>query len=647
VRRRRSGSGILLATAVVIGTASFAARAGESDQRFLAMPSGVLENSHEDGAAVELADGDVLVCGGNEGAACDRFSAETRRWSGQASLRQGRSRLALVRLDDGRLLAIGGEAAGGRGVTEVEVLTLGGNWTTHSRLPGPLTPVAEKLAGDGRLWVVGQRVGPGSAIDVYLGDPSRGTWQAIPGSPSFRVGAGGVTDDGDLFVVADGYDRTLPFASIFELEHRTWSRRLLSESERRRLDPRRGLEPEALQGDAWGHGIVLPLVSGGLLEIRPLPGGPQGIGVGWLLGAAAASDDPCAGVTAMIESLAESGSVARTGPSSFADVRPRDLDPYLPAACREVIASGQAPRLLAALSAATTLPIAAQFVNFFACTAGTPFDVGRMRAALTRRPSSPEAGSEMAMRERCLTTLASSSDPRAARLLDDYSREGAITVVNGTTVAGGLRRPLPTVDAALIETLKQAPALRPLGADVLRRALAQEAVGSSGLHSAVCSQRSPAGPPAADFEVCRTESDPETHWELVPQRRRRVLLLGVNAVIAAGVMAAGVVTRNDADLRAVSVLAATAGGARGGFALGVAYSRPCRGMFCEWDEMFAGGLFATLGAGAGFGLGMLLSSLGSGGRVAATGLGVVSYLGGAAASAFTDWSELEVEPIHD
>jgi hypothetical protein len=299
--------------------------------------------------------------------------------------------------------------------------------------------------------------------------------------------------------------------------------------------------------------------------------------------------------------------------------------------------------LNAALAGASALPIAAYFVDFFACTVGTPFNSERMRAVLTRRASSVNPPAEMAVRERCLATLASSPDPRAAPLLADYAREGAITLVNGTTVAGGLRRPLPTVDGALTEALRSTPALRPLGADVLRRALAQKAVGSSGLHTAVCA----ASGPATDPDVCHTESKPETQWELAPQRRRRVLVLGINAAIAAGAMTAGVLTRNDADLRAVSVLTATAGGARGGFALGVALSHPCQGIRCHWDEIFDGGLFGVLGAGAGFGLGMLLSSLGSGGRVAATGLGVGAYLAGAAATAFTNWDKLEVEPIHD
>jgi len=612
------------------------------------MPTGVLADSHEDGAAVELEDGDALVCGGGVGARCDRFSAETKRWSSQAPLREARSRLALVRLDDGRVLAIGGEAPGRRGVDDVDELTLGGTWTTHSRLPGPLTPVAETFAPDGRLWVVGQRVGPGLAVDVYVGDLSRRTWQAVPGGRSFRVGAGGVTDDGNLFVLESGYNRTLPFAWTFDIEHRTWSRRLLSQAERGRVDPRRGLEPEALRGgDVWRDWIVLPLSSGGLLEIRPFPDRPVAMGVGWLFGAAAASADPCAGVSAMIESLMEFGAAGPTGPSAFGELQPHYLDPFLSGACRRAITEGQAPRLNAALTAAAASPIAAYFVDFFACMAGTPFNFKGMQIALTRRASSPNEAAGRAMRERCLATLASSPDPRARRLLDDYARDEAITVVSGTTVAGGLRRPLPTVDGALTETLKTTPALLPLGADVLRRALAQKAVGSSELHFAVCAMHAPRGGAATDFDVCRTEPNPETRWELAPQKRRRVLVLGINAAIAAGAMTAGVLTRNDPDLRAVSVLTAMAGGARGGFALGFAIAHPCHGILCKWDEIFAGGLFGVLGAGAGFGLGMLLSSLGSGGRVAASGVGVGAYLGGAAATAFTDWNKLEVDPIHD
>ena len=54
VHGRSGRTGILLAIGAIVGTVSFSAHAGEDDQRPLAMPTGVLANSHEDGAAVEL-----------------------------------------------------------------------------------------------------------------------------------------------------------------------------------------------------------------------------------------------------------------------------------------------------------------------------------------------------------------------------------------------------------------------------------------------------------------------------------------------------------------------------------------------------------------------------------------------------------------
>ena len=135
--------------------------------------------------------------------------------------------------------------------------------------------------------------------------------------------------------------------------------------------------------------------------------------------------------------------------------------------------------------------------------------------------------------------------------------------------------------------------------------------------------------------------NPTTTSALAAQHRRHLLAFGLNTVGAAGVMTAGVLTRDEPGWRALSVTSATLGGTIGGLALGEIASHPCSaGALCGVGESVTMIVGALLGAAVSFGAGMWLSSQGPGGRVAATGLGVGSYLGVAAYASFNKWDQL-------
>ena len=133
--------------------------------------------------------------------------------------------------------------------------------------------------------------------------------------------------------------------------------------------------------------------------------------------------------------------------------------------------------------------------------------------------------------------------------------------------------------------------------------------------------------------------EPTATSALAAQHRRHVLAFALNTLGAAGVMTTGVLTRDEPGWRALSVTSATLGGTIGGLALGEIVSHPCSaGALCSVGESVNMVVGALLGAAVTFGAGMWLSSQGAGGRIAATGLGVGSYLGVAAYASFNSWN---------
>jgi hypothetical protein len=297
------------------------------------------------------------------------------------------------------------------------------------------------------------------------------------------------------------------------------------------------------------------------------------------------------------------------------------------------------------------------------CDEGSPtsnlcerFSLPRLAAVVDAASSANryEPRRETELRERCLGALASSSDERARKVLNDYVARAAITIKNEPTIGGGKSRPNPTVDPALPEAVKHTPGLRPYAVEVLRAALVVHAVGTNALQDAVCGKAVPGQPTSATvLDECRAGQSPETGWELTSQRHRRLLVLGAHVVVAAGVMTAGTLTRNEpGGWRTVSVTTATLGGTMGGALLGFAITKftgqSCsNGALCDLGEGVGIALGAVLGAAAGFGAGMLLSFHGGAGRVAATGFGVGIYLSMFSFAAFHDWNTIRTESTRD
>lgn len=144
---------------------------------------------------------------------------EEPRWEVQTPLAKARSRLAVAVVDD-RLYAIGGEAADGRAVANVDVYDLRVNqWRAVSPLPQALANLAA-TAWQGRIYLVGgshnsdqnrastvvtTSVSNGVSNGFWAYDPAQDQWQSLGQLPVPLAGAGLVADSEALYLIG-GWD---------------------------------------------------------------------------------------------------------------------------------------------------------------------------------------------------------------------------------------------------------------------------------------------------------------------------------------------------------------------------------------------------------------------------------------------------------
>lgn len=144
---------------------------------------GSTTNLHDDGAAVKLLAGDVMVAGGtdaagNRTASVEIFDATTESFRAAAPLSAPRKRMALVLLASGKVIAIGGHEAAGSVATVESYDPTSNSWTRRASAPSTmLAPRALALA-DGR------------ALATYLNqfsifDPAKNVWTGVP-SPAVK-----------------------------------------------------------------------------------------------------------------------------------------------------------------------------------------------------------------------------------------------------------------------------------------------------------------------------------------------------------------------------------------------------------------------------------------------------------------------------
>jgi hypothetical protein len=140
---------------------------------------------------VNLLDGKILVAGGNDGSAvvqaCELYDPIADKWSVTGSLNQGRYRFSLVRLNDGRVLALGG-------LTDMYVATTetcelydpaAGTWKVTASLPSPSENVAGLTLPNGEVFVAGGLNANNGSYQNFalLYDPSTETFTQLPNMP--------------------------------------------------------------------------------------------------------------------------------------------------------------------------------------------------------------------------------------------------------------------------------------------------------------------------------------------------------------------------------------------------------------------------------------------------------------------------------
>jgi hypothetical protein len=156
---------------------------------------------------VRLTGGDVLVCGGNDGAnqlsTCERYSATTRTWSATGSLKLGgRAEHQSIALADGTALTFGGADALGNITSTAELYdpTTGTN-TQVGNMSSQRRGGKALLDGNNRPVIWGGRNASALTFDIY--DPATKTWSALA-----PPGGGNLTWE---YAAIAGADKTLYF----------------------------------------------------------------------------------------------------------------------------------------------------------------------------------------------------------------------------------------------------------------------------------------------------------------------------------------------------------------------------------------------------------------------------------------------------
>ncbi|MCM5571570.1 hypothetical protein M6I34_13700 [Burkholderiaceae bacterium FT117] len=205
-------------------------------ERFVELPTPFPVAYH---AAVEAADGSVIVIGGDRGgstlsADVDRFDPVTRSFTRIGSLATGRSEHSALRLADGRILVFGGNT--GLGVDRLTELVnpVDGTVSDAGSLARSRGAHAATLLADGRALVVG-----GTNDDTAeLWEPTTGSWRLLASRMSHpREGhSATLLDDGRVLIAGGHFSGTdFVFAEIFDPSTETFTPLASNVTERRLL----------------------------------------------------------------------------------------------------------------------------------------------------------------------------------------------------------------------------------------------------------------------------------------------------------------------------------------------------------------------------------------------------------------------------
>jgi N-acetylneuraminic acid mutarotase len=186
-----------------------------------AQPS--LDNIRGTAAVVRLQNGQVLAAGGGVGAlavsSAELYDPQTRHWTVTGSLQVARRGAGAVGLADGRVLLVGG-VGGAQLLASAEIYDPGtGRWTptgsmTTPRLGGTLTllPTGEVLAAGGTSpsgqqgTGGGQTISPTSSAEIY--HAATGTWTLTGSMNAARFEASGTLLSDGRVLIAGGLGGT-------------------------------------------------------------------------------------------------------------------------------------------------------------------------------------------------------------------------------------------------------------------------------------------------------------------------------------------------------------------------------------------------------------------------------------------------------
>lgn len=198
-------------------------------------PAGNMTAPHRGGAAASLPDGDVLVVSGRDNAAnpvpsAERYDASANTWVTLAPPLVPRYEATATRLNDGRVLLAGGEAATGV-TTHAELYDPSANtWTATGALTEVRAGHSAVLLADGRVLVAGGGDDDAdlatATAEVY--DPATGTWtQTTNAMSAARVHFHAARLPDGRVLAAGGYQRPpltfLATADLYDPATGSWS----------------------------------------------------------------------------------------------------------------------------------------------------------------------------------------------------------------------------------------------------------------------------------------------------------------------------------------------------------------------------------------------------------------------------------------
>ncbi|UJF32362.1 fibronectin type III domain-containing protein [Paenibacillus hexagrammi] len=181
-------------------------------------------------AAVLLHDGRVMVIGGNSfdtGVlnSVEIYNPSTSTWSAAAPLSVLRAAHTAVTLPDGRVLVIGGGNDDGD-LASTEIYDPSTNvWSAGPSMPSTRKEFGAALMGDGRVLVSGGTVNGSMSNSALIYDPTSNSWSAAANMPTMRYIHGSTTlEDGRVSVVGGFDPNYTPLTStvIYDPETDSW-----------------------------------------------------------------------------------------------------------------------------------------------------------------------------------------------------------------------------------------------------------------------------------------------------------------------------------------------------------------------------------------------------------------------------------------